>query len=55
MLTLITYLLHVIVGTEDSVLIRGVINQVVMASTIIIWNANNKELWSFTNDCFKKE
>ena len=55
MITFAVYISHVLVNSEETVIVRGIINQVVMAATIIIWNINNKELCKFTKMCFIKE
>ena len=47
------YILNIVYGIEDTELIRGLINQSVMAATIIIWNYSNEELWKFTKLCFR--
>ena len=59
LLTLLMLLLHVAVNTEDTVLLRGSINQSIMASTmastIAIWNYNNTNLWKYTKKCLRRQ
>ena len=51
--TMANYILNIVYGIEDTELIRGLINQTVMAATIIIWNYSNEELWAFTKLCLR--
>ena len=53
--TLFVYILHVVVNTQDTAILRGLINQAVMAATILMWNINSTDLWKFTKTCFIKE
>ena len=51
--TMTNYILNIVYGIQDTELIRGLINQSVMAATIIIWNYSNEELWKFTKLCLR--
>ena len=44
-----------VANRNDTIVIRGLVNQAVMASTIIIWNINNTDMLKFTKKVFVKE
>ena len=53
LLTMTNFILNIVVGIEDSELVRSLINHLVMASTIIIWNCNKEELKQFSKNKLK--
>ena len=55
LITLFIYILQVVISTKDTAILRGLINQAVMAATILMWNINSTDLWKFTKTCFIKE
>ena len=52
--TITNYVLNIVHGIQDTELIRSLINQSVMAATILIWNWSNQELYTFTKLCLKR-
>ena len=55
MITLLVFFSYSVTNRQDTVIIRGLVNQVVMLLTIIIWNMHNSDLWKFTKSFFVKE